>query len=117
MKVCVKSVSIKLQNTLHNLTGPKHTSDKQMYTLITFGSNQQLAQSWWNSRTKHDTQRSAERAGLDCMPIAGTFGYVVVKEFGETSWIVVDDMMPPNASVWFENGEFHVQPAPQLQLV
>ena len=88
-----------------------------MYTLITFGSDKQLATSWWNSRTKHDTQRSAERAGLSCMPIAGTFGYVVVKEFGETSWVVVDDMMPPTASVWFEDGEFHVQPAPQLVLV
>ena len=30
MKVCVKSVSIKLQNTLHNLTGPKHTSEELM---------------------------------------------------------------------------------------
>jgi hypothetical protein len=51
------------------------------------------------------------------MPIAGTFGYVVVKEFGETSWVVVDELMPPTASVWFEDGEFHVQPAPKLALV
>jgi hypothetical protein len=87
-----------------------------MFTLITFGSDKQLATSWWNSQTKHDTQRSAERAGLSCLPIAGTFGYVVVKEFGETSWVVVDDMMPPNTSVWFENDQFHVQPAPQLVL-
>ena len=68
-------------------------SQTQMFTLVTFGSNQQLPQSWWNAQTKHDTQRSAERAGLNCMPIAGTFGFVVVKEFGETSWVVVDDMI------------------------
>ena len=88
-----------------------------MFTLVTFGSNQQLPQSWWNAQTKHDTQRSAERAGLNCMPIAGCFGFVVVKEFGETSWVVVEDLMPPGATLWFEDGEFHVQPAPQLALV
>ena len=92
-------------------------SQTQMFTLVTFGSNQQLPQSWWNAQTKHDTQRSAERAGLNCMPIAGTFGFVVVKEFGETSWVVVEDLMPPNATLWFEDGEFHVQPDPQLALV
>lgn len=88
-----------------------------MYTLITFGSDSQLATRWWNDRRKFDTQRSAERAGLDSLCIAGTFGYVVVFEFGETSWVVVDELTPSNTSISFENNEFHVQPAPQLALV
>jgi hypothetical protein len=52
-----------------------------MYTLITFGSNQQGATHWWNNQERFDTQRSAERAGLNSMPIAGVLGYVVIFEF------------------------------------
>ena len=88
-----------------------------MYTLITFGSNQQNATHWWNNQERFDTQRSAERAGLDVMPIAGVFGYVVIKEFGEDSWVVVDEVTPPNVSITCKGNSYSVQPAPQLTLV
>jgi len=88
-----------------------------MYTLITFGSSQQLATQWWNQRTRFDTKKQAERAGLDSLCIGGNLGYVIIHEFGETSWAVVDELMPSNASVSYENNQFHVQPAPKLVLV
>jgi hypothetical protein len=88
-----------------------------MYTLITFGSNQQGATHWWNNQERFDTQRSAERAGLNSMPIAGVFGYVVIFEFGETSWVVVDELTPPNVSIGCKGNSYFVQPAPQLTLV
>jgi hypothetical protein len=88
-----------------------------MYTLVTFGSYKQFATTWWNDCLKFDTQRSAERAGLDAMTIAGVFGYVVIKEFGETSWVVVDELTPPNASISCKGDSYSVQPAPQLTLV
>jgi len=88
-----------------------------MYTLITFGAYQQLATQWWNEVTKYDTKKQAERAAMNAMPIAGRLGYVIIHEFGETSWAVVDELMPSNASVSYENNQFHVQPAPKLVLV
>ena len=88
-----------------------------MYTLITFGSDNQLATTWWNQCTKYDTQRSAERAGLDSMSIAGVLGYVVIFEFGEDSWVVVDELTPPCVSIGCKGNSYSVQPAPQLTLV
>ena len=88
-----------------------------MYTLITFGSNKQGATHWWNNQERFDTQRSAERAGLNSMPIAGVLGYVVIFEFGEDSWVVVDELTPPCVSIGCKGNSYSVQPAPQLTLV
>lgn len=88
-----------------------------MYTLITFGSCQQGATHWWNNQERFDTRRSAERAGLNCLSIAGVLGYVVVFEFGRDSWFVVDELTPPNVSIGCNGPFYSVQPAPQLTLV
>jgi hypothetical protein len=88
-----------------------------MYVLLTFGSNKQGATHWWNNRERFDTQRSAERAGLNSMPIGGVLGYVVIFEFGEDSWVVVDELTPPNVSIGCKGNSYSVQPAPQLTLV
>lgn len=88
-----------------------------MYTLILFGAQQQLATQWWNEVTKYDTKKQAERAAMNAMAIAGRLGYVIIHEFGETSWAVVDELMPSNASVSCKDNQFQVQPAPKLVLV
>jgi hypothetical protein len=51
------------------------------------------------------------------MPIAGVLGYVVIFEFGEDSWVVVDELTPPNVSIGCKGNSYSVQPAPQLTLV
>ncbi|WJZ48205.1 hypothetical protein [Synechococcus phage DSL-LC02] len=88
-----------------------------MYTLILFGADHQLATQWWNEVRKYDTKKQAERAAMNAMPIGGTLGYVIIHEFGETSWAVVDELMPSNASVSCKDNQFQVQPAPKLQFV
>ena len=92
------------------------TNKNKMYVLLTFGSNKQGATHWWNNQERFDTQRSAERAGINCMPIAGVFGYVVIEET-EDSWVVVDELTPPNVSIGCKGNSYSVQPAPQLTLV
>jgi hypothetical protein len=87
-----------------------------MYVLLTFGSNQQKATHWWNNQERFETQRSAESAGINCMPIAGTFGYVVIEETEDT-WKVVAELTPPNVSISCKSPFYSIQPAPQLTLV
>ena len=93
------------------------------FTCITFGSANYTSTDgtprWWNERSTWSTQRRAERYGVASMPIAGTFGYVVIEET-EDSWQVVDELGAPEHAVSIHqdaHGDFHVQPAPQLMMV
>ena len=89
------------------------------FVCITFGPRNDEPNQFWNERTWWDTQRAAEKWGLHSMPIAGTFGYVVIEE-GEDFWDVVDELGAPAHAVSISCdrlGTFSVQPAPQLQLV
>lgn len=90
------------------------------FTCISFGSANYNSTDgtprWWNERSTWSTQRRAERYGLASMPIAGTFGYVVIEET-EDAWNVVDELGAPANAVSIHqdaHGTFHVQPAPQL---
>ena len=93
------------------------------YICITFGSANYNSTDgvprWWNIQESFETQRAAERCGLNQMPIAGTFGYVVIEE-GEDYWDVVDELGAPANAVSItcnRLGTYSVQPAPQLVLV
>ena len=91
------------------------------YICITFGPTLADPNYWWNDKECFETQRAAERYGIEKMPIAGTFGYVVIEET-EDSWKVVDELgAPANAvsvSAEYNKGiTYHVQPAPQLIMV
>ena len=93
------------------------------FTCITFGSANYTSTDgtprWWNERSTWSTQRRAERYGLASMPIAGTFGYVVIEEM-EDAWQVVDECGAPEHAVSIHqdaHGDFHVQPAAQLMMV
>ena len=88
------------------------------FICITFGSDSQLATEWFNYRTNHSTAKSAERWGLNCMPIAGTFGFVVVEET-EDSWKLLHELsiLPSEYSVAYGDHTCSIQPAPQLTLV
>jgi len=89
------------------------------YICITFGPRNDDPNQFWNERTWWDTQRSAERWGVQSMPIAGTFGYGVIEE-GEDWWDVVDELGAPASAVSISCdriGTFSVQPSPQLTLV
>ncbi len=93
------------------------------YICITFGSANYNSTDgvprWWNIQESFETQRAAERCGLDQMPIAGTFGYVVIKET-EVSWYVVDELGAPPSTVSISckgSGIYSVQPAAKLVMV
>lgn len=89
------------------------------YICITFGPTLADPNYWWNDKERFSTQRAAERYGIEKMPIAGTFGYVVIEET-EDSWKVVDELGAPEHAVSIHqdaHGTFHVQPAPQLMMV
>jgi hypothetical protein len=89
------------------------------YICITFGSRNDDPGQFWNERTFWDRQSQAEKWGLQCLSIAGVFGYVVIEE-NEDSWEVVDELGAPSHAVSISCdrlGTFNVQPAPQLQLV
>ena len=97
----------------------RQTNAMNRYICITFGPRNDEPNMFWNERTWWATQRSAERWGVQSMPIAGTFGYVVIEE-GEDSWEVVDELGAPANAVSISCdrlGTFFIQPAPQLQLV
>ena len=88
-------------------------TNSPLFVAISFGPN---GNQFWNQITHHSTQRAAERWGLEQMPIAGVFGYVVI-ESGKDSWRVVDEIGAPNVSITQVSSFFSVQPAPRLQLV
>lgn len=87
------------------------------YICISFGPSEDVARlGWWNRKERFTSQRAAERCGLDQMPIAGTFGYVVIRET-EDSWEIVDEIGTAGASIEAKGFTYVVSPAPQLQLV
>ena len=89
------------------------------YICITFCPTLADPNYWWNDKERFSTQRAAERYGIEKMPIAGTFGYVVIEET-EDAWKVVDELGAPEHAVSIHqdaHGDFHVQPAPQLMMV
>ena len=89
------------------------------YICITFGPTLADPNYWWNDKERFSTQREAERYGIEKMPIAGTFGYVVIEE-GEDYWEVVDELGAPANAVSItcnRLGTFKVEPASELSLV
>jgi hypothetical protein len=89
------------------------------FICITFGPSDDVARNgWWNRKERFSTQRQAERCGIEQMPIAGTFGYVVIEET-EDSWEVVDELGAPAhaVSITAKGFTYQVQPAPALVLV
>ena len=90
------------------------------YICISFGPSEDVARNgWWNRKEYFTTQRQAEKCGLEQMPIAGTFGYVVIEE-GEDYWDVVDELGAPAHAVSItcnRLGTYSVQPAKQLVMV
>jgi hypothetical protein len=90
------------------------------FICITFGpAEDSVRNGWWNRKEYFDTQRAAEKCGLNQLSIAGTFGYVVIEET-EDSWEVVDELGAPENAVSISCdrlGTFKIQPAPQLVLV
>lgn len=90
------------------------------YICITFGPSDDVARNgWWNRKQRFETQRAAERCGLEQMPIAGTFGYVVIEET-EDSWKIVDELGAPAHAVSISCdrlGTYKIEPAPKLVLV
>lgn len=87
------------------------------YICISFGPSDNVARNgWWNRKQRFDTQRQAEKCGLEQMPIAGTFGYVVIREM-EDEWEIVDEIGLAGASVTASRFTYSVQPAPKLVLV
>jgi hypothetical protein len=87
------------------------------FICITFGPSEDVARlGWWNRKERFDTQRQAERCGIEQMPIAGTFGYVVIREM-EDEWEIVDEMGLAGASVEAKGFSYVVSPAPSLVLV
>ena len=96
-----------------NITKGNQMTNSPLFVAISFGPN---GNEFWNQITYHSTQRAAERWGLEQMPIAGVFGYVVI-ESKKNSWRVVDEIGAPNVSITQVSSFFSVQPAPRLQLV
>jgi hypothetical protein len=90
------------------------------YICISFGPSEDVSRNgWWNRKEYFTTQRQAEKCGLEQMPIAGTFGYVVIEE-GEDYWDVVDELGAPANAVSISCdrlGTYSVQPAKQLEMV
>ena len=87
------------------------------FICISFGPSDDVARNgWWNRKERFSTQRAAERCGIEQMPIAGTFGYVVIREM-EDEWEIVDEIGLAGASVTATRFSYVVSPAPQLVLV
>jgi hypothetical protein len=64
------------------------------YKTIVFGENRVGIDnhlSFFNEKSTHSTQHAAERFALDRINMAGTLGYVVIKQEHE-QWSVVDEM-------------------------
>ena len=87
------------------------------YICISFGPAEDVARNgWWNRKERFATQREASKCGLSQMPIAGTFGYVVIEE-GEDFWEIVDEIGLQGASVEARHYTYQVKPAEKLELV
>jgi predicted regulator of Ras-like GTPase activity (Roadblock/LC7/MglB family) len=65
----------------------------ERFVTISFGPdfNSSIPGEYWNRITRHNYQRLAEKDGLSQLSIAGTFGYVVLKET-EDDYVLVDEM-------------------------
>ena len=72
---------------------------------------------WYNERSNHSCAFTAERWGLNLMPLSGVFGFVVIKENDDNTWQLLEhySMLPPSYSCGMKDGEYFVQPAPALE--
>lgn len=87
------------------------------FICISFGPSEDVARNgWWNRKERFATQGEAERCGLNQMPIAGTFGYVVIRE-RSSDWCIVDEVGLAGATVEAKGFTYVVSPAPALHLV
>lgn len=86
-----------------------------MYHAITFGPSNENR--YWNYHTYHATQFNAEQWCLNQLPIAGTFGYVIIEEEND-SWAVIEEFGTENTSVsTCFIGKYSIQPSPKLVFV
>jgi len=87
------------------------------YICISFGHSEDVARlGWWNRKERFCTQREASKCGISQMPIAGTFGYVVIEE-GKDFWEIVDGVGLAGASVAAKGFTYVVSPAPALKII
>jgi hypothetical protein len=88
------------------------------YLTITFGPETRNSTGsfdmnrYWNYVTIHQYQRLAESEGLRQMSIAGTFGYVVIKETDDEEWVIVDELGANNKVeiIKHHTGKYIVEP-------
>ena len=83
------------------------------YICISFG-NISGSPLWYNQKSYHSRAFTAERHGLDLMPIAGCFGFVVIREDDVDEWIVLEDysVVPPDYELTRKNHKYSIQPSP-----
>ena len=82
------------------------------YVCVTFGK-QVFNTEYWDYKTNHYTQKQAEKRGLSDLCIAGCFGYVVIKEYEDGGWEVVDELGYNNKFlITRKDGNYSIQPKP-----
>ena len=93
-----------------------NTQPTMNYLCISFG-NIPGSNEWYNEGSRHSCAFTAERWGLDLMPIAGCFGFVVIRENDDDTWQILEDysMLPPNYSCGMKGFKYFIQPAPALE--
>ena len=74
---------------------------------------------WYNEGSRFSYPTTAERWGLDLMPISGVLGFAVIRENDDDTWQILEDysMLPPNYSCGMKGFKHFIQPAPALELV
>ena len=96
-----------------------NTQPTMNYLCISFG-NIPGSNEWYNEGSRHSCAFTAERWGLDLMPIPGVLGFVVIQEDEENdTWQILEDysILPPNYSCGMKGFKYFIQPAPALELV
>ena len=89
------------------------------YLCISFG-NIPGKNEWYNEGSRFSYPTTAERWGLELMPITGVLGFVVIQEDEENdTWQILEDysILPPNYSCGMKGFKYFIQPAPALELV
>jgi hypothetical protein len=72
MTKCVSSATIKLQNGLHNLTGPKHTTDS--FLIMTFVVQLYVGGKTFNEEVQATNPKDARETALARNPKAKVIG-------------------------------------------
>jgi len=93
------------------------------YLCISFGYLSGItpgSSKFYNEGSRHSCAFTAERWGLDLMPIPGVLGFAVIKEDDDNdTWQILEDysILPPNYSCGMKGFEYFVEPTPKLEMV